>query len=472
MPLVADIERAAGHEGRAHRIKTVGRLALPPILAQLTATVMQYIDSAMVGSLGAEASASIGLVSTSTWLIGGMCISAADGFAVQTAQYIGAGKEDDARHVFRQALLFCLVFGMLIAAGSAAISPFLPSWLGGKPEILGTSSTYFLIWACALPFVQFRQLCGSMLQCSGDMKTPAMLNVMLCVSNVVFNFFLIYPTRKIGGITVPGAGLGVTGAALGTAFGETLISLLMIWSAAVRSGSLSLTRGGGSWKPDMTLIGRAMRISWPTAVEHIVVCGAYVCGTLIVSPLGTVPVAANSLAVTAESFCYMPGYGIGSASTTLIGQSLGAAKNGDPEKAKEAARRYADTAVLMGVTVMMIAGAILYAAAPAIFAMLTPDERVRELGVTVLRIEAFAEPLYGASIVCSGAMRGAGDTLIPSIMNLASIWGVRIPLGFILVRRIGLAGYWIAMATELCFRGIIFLIRMLRGGWLKKGVRI
>ena len=145
---------------------------------------------------------------------------------------------------------------------------------------------------------------------------------------------------------------------------------------------------------------------------------------------------------------------------------------GDPEKAKEAARRYADTAVLMGVTVMMLAGAILYAAAPAIFAMLTPDERVRELGVTVLRIEAFAEPLYGASIVCSGAMRGAGDTLIPSIMNLASMWGVRIPLGFILVRRIGLAGYWIAMATELCFRGIIFLIRMLRGGWLKKGVRI
>ncbi|MCR5263210.1 MAG: MATE family efflux transporter [Clostridiales bacterium] len=472
MPLVADIERASRPEGRAHRIKTLARLALPPILAELTATVMQYIDSAMVGSLGAEASASIGLVSTSTWLIGGMCISAAAGFSVQTAQYIGAGREGDARHVFRQALLFCLAFGMLIAAGSAAVSPFLPSWLGGRPEILGTASTYFLIWACALPFVQFRQLCGSMLQCSGDMKTPAVLNTMLCVSNVVFNFFLIYPTREIWGLTVPGAGMGVAGAALGTAIGETMISVLMIWFAAFRSRSLSLSRDGGGWKPDMPLIGRAMRISWPTAVEHIVVCGAYVCGTLIVSPLGTVPVAANSLAVTAESFCYMPGYGIGSASTTLVGQSLGAAKSGDPEKARSAARRYADTGVIMGMAVMAVAGAILYFAAPAIFAMLTPDERVRELGVAVLRIEAFAEPFYGASIVCSGAMRGAGDTLIPSIMNLASMWGVRIPLGFILVPRIGLQGYWIAMATELGFRGVIFLIRMIRGGWLKKGVRI
>ncbi len=472
MPIVADISRASRPEGRAHRITTLARLALPPILAELTATVMQYIDSAMVGSLGAEASASIGLVSTSTWLIGGMCISAAAGFSVQTAQYIGAGREGEARHVFRQALLFCLVFGLMIAAGSALVSPFLPSWLGGRPEILRTASTYFLIWACALPFVQFRQLCGSMLQCSGDMKTPAVLNGMLCVSNVVFNFFLIYPTRKIFGLTIPGAGMGVAGAALGTAIGETLISLIMVWFAVFRSKSLSLVRDGGSWKPDMPLIGRAMKISWPTAVEHIVVCGAYVCGTLIVSPLGTVPVAANSLAVTAESFCYMPGYGIGSASTTLVGQSLGAASGGDPDTAKSAARRYSNTGVIMGMAVMAAAGALMFIAAPLIFSMLTPDEGVRELGVAILRIEAFAEPLYGAAIVCSGAMRGAGDTLVPSIMNLASMWGVRIPLGFILVPKIGLAGYWIAMATELCFRGIIFLVRLLRGRWLDKGVKI
>lgn len=472
MPIVADIERASRQEGRAHRVKTLARLALPPLLAELTATVMQYIDTAMVGSLGAAASASIGLVSTSTWLIGGMCISAAAGFSVQTAQYIGAGQDDGAKHVFRQALLFCLVFGFIMAAFSAAISPFLPEWLGGEEEVLKDSSVYFLIWACALPFVQFRQLCGSMLQASGDMKTPAVLNGSLCVVNVIFNFFFIYPTRDIFGITIPGAGLGVAGAALGTATGETLISLIMIWFAVCRSKSLKLIGDGGSWKADKPLIVRAMKISWPTAVEHIVVCGAYLTATLIVAPLGTVPVAANSLAITAESFCYMPGYGIGSASATLVGQSLGTAKNGDPEKAKLAAKNYAATGIVMGISLMAATGVLMYIFAPQIFAMLTPDDRVRELGASVLRIEAFAEPLYAASIVCSGAMRGAGDTLIPSIMNLASMWGVRITLGFILVPIMGLKGYWIAMATELCFRGVIFLIRMFRGRWLDKGVKI
>ena len=176
-------------------------------------------------------------------------------------------------------------------------------------------------------------------------------------------------------------------------------------------------------------------------------------------------IAANSLAVTAESLCYLPGYGIAAAATTLVGQSLGADR-------RDLARRFARLSVLLAVLLMSVMGVLMFLLAPAVFALLTPDPAVRDLGSRVLRIEAFAEPLYAVSIAAAGAMRGAGDTLVPSILNLVSMWGVRITAAALLAPRIGLAGVWIAMCGELCFRGVLFLIRLLRGRWLERNLRV
>ena len=181
---------AAGWRGQLRRLAA---LSVPAILAELSSMAMQYIDAAMVGSLGAGASASIGLVSTSTWLLGGLCISAATGFSVQVAHLIGAGRDGEARDVLRQALLAALAVGLAMAALGCAASPWLPRWLGGDPAICGDASAYFLIYACALPAVQMRQLAGSMLQCSGNMRTPSLLNAMMCGLDVVFNGLLIFP---------------------------------------------------------------------------------------------------------------------------------------------------------------------------------------------------------------------------------------------------------------------------------------
>ena len=447
-------------------VKTVFRLSIPAIMAQITSVAMQYIDAAMVGSLGAAASASIGLVSTTTWLIGGFCIALATGFSVQVAQLIGAGREEDARSVFRQALVAALIFGGVVSAAAISISGVLPDWLGGDEEIRPAAAQYFLIYACALPATQFRQLTGSMLQCSGDMRTPSVLNILLCVFDVIFNLLFIFPSREITvagfALTMPGAGMGVAGAALGTALAEVCTALLMLSAACLRSEKLAL-KLGGRWRIRVQCLKTAAKIAVPAAFEHMVMCGAYVASTRIVAPLGTVPVAANSLAVTAESFCYMPGYGVGTAATTLVGQSIGAGR-------KDLARRFAGTAVLLGVGMMTCTAVVMFLIAPLLFSLLTPSEEVRALGTQVLRIEAFAEPLYAASIVCAGVLRGAGDTLIPSILNLVSMWGVRISLSVLLVPYYGLHGVWIAMCVELCVRGILFLIRFIRGKWLIKKI--
>lgn len=447
-------------------IQMVIRLSIPAIMAEITSIIMQYIDAGMVGSLGASATASIGLVSTTTWLVGGFTISAATGFSVQVAQLIGAKRSEDARNVFRQSILVALVFGIILSVAAVSVSGVLPSWLGGSEEIRENASRYFLIFALTIPAAQFRQLCGSMLQCSGDMKTPSMLNILLCVLDVIFNFIFIFPTRAITifgiSFTMYGAGLGVTGAALGTALSEVCVTALMIYAVCFRSEHLAF-KHGGSWKIHSQCMKAAAKIALPTAFEHGIMCGAYVVSTLIVAPLGTVSVAANSLAVTAESFCYMPGYGIGSAATTLVGQSIGA-------KRKDIARRFARSAVMLGVIIMTCTAVIMYFAAPALFSILTPSDEVRNLGVQILRIEAFAEPLYAASIVCAGALRGAGDALVPSILNLVSMWGIRITASIILVPYIGLYGVWIAMCGELCIRGILFLVRLLREKWLDKKI--
>ena len=441
----------------------VVRLSIPIILAEISSTVMSYVDSAMVGSLGAAATASVGLVASSTWLFSGMGMCMVTGFSIQIAQLIGAGRLRQVQSVMRQAMMVSVGVGLLFAAIAAAVSGKLPIWLGGAPEVCAGSSRYFFIYGCALPVVLLRQAGGSMLQCSGDMKTPSALNILMCCMNVVFNAFFIFPTRVVTllgmDLTIFGVGMGVAGAALGTVMSETVTTILMMYFVCLRSPVLKLVKGV-PWRLEQNCMMTTVRLAIPIALERVTTSLAQIAGTKIVSPLGTTAVAANSLAVTAEGFCYMPGYGMAAAATTLVGQSMGAER-------RDQARRFAWLSVALGVGVMTCTGILMYIAAPWIFSMLTPDAGVRTLGAQVLRIEAFAEPLFAASIVAAGALRGAGDTLVPSVMELGSMWGVRITLAMLLVGPFGLHGVWVAMCTELCVRGLLFLVRMYRGKWLE-----
>lgn len=446
------------------QLRLTAVLSWPAIVAQLSTIVMQYIDAAMVGSLGAESSASIGLMATSTWLMWGLCSAVASGFSVQVANRIGASDRSGAEGVLRQSFIPAIAFSVILALVGAAISGGLPHWLGGSDEIAGDATSYFLIFSLSLPLLQVSFLSGAMLRCSGNTLFPGIVNVGMCVLDVIFNFFLIFPSHEIAlgdfSFALPGAGLGVTGAALGTALAETVAALIMLWYLCRRNKELNLRAGGGSYRPHRDCMKRALRISTPLGLEHLLMCGAQVFITAIVAPLGTVAIAANAFAVTAESLCYMPGYGISEAATTLVGQSLGAGR-------EKLARSFAKITVVSGIVVMTAMGVVMYAGAPVMMGIISPVEAICSLGTEVLRIEAFAEPMFAASIVAYGVFIGAGDTLVPAGMNLGSIWAVRITLAAILAPAMGLRGVWIAMAAELCFRGIIFLLRLRTDRWLR-----
>ena len=451
------------------QLRLTVELSIPSIVAQISAIAMQYIDAAMVGRLGADAAASIGLVSTTTWLFWGTCSAAATGFSVQVAHHVGAARLSEARAVLRQAILSVAVFSLMLAAAGALISPHLPVWLGGTDEINGGASAYFLIFALSLPLLQLNFLAGSMLRCSGNMRVPGMLNVLMCALDVVFNFFLIFPTRPVEwfglSFSMPGAGLGVTGAALGTALAELVVAGLMLWYLVTRSGELRIVGERGSFRPTWATVRKALHISLPMGVEHVVICGAQIMTTVIVAPLGVFAIAANSFGITAESLCYMPGYGIADAATTLVGQSLGAGR-------KDLTRRFARITVGMGIAVMAVMGVVLYVGAPLIMGSMTPDLEVQRLGIEALRIEAFAEPMFAAAIVSYGVFVGTARTLVPCLMNFFSIWAVRLSLAATLAPSMGLKGVWVAMCVELCFRGSIFLLRLLRGRWIAQVIPI
>ncbi|MCI6211870.1 MATE family efflux transporter [Bacteroides heparinolyticus] len=446
------------------QLRLTVQLSIPAVIAQLSSIIMQYIDAAMVGSLGAEASASIGLVSTTTWLFWGLCVAAATGFSVQVAHKIGAGDMQGARAVLRQSLIATLGFSLLLAMLGVAISDALPGWLGGDVSIRQNASLYFLIFSLFLPALQMNFLAGGMLRCSGNMHVPSMLGVTMCILDVVFNFFLIFPSREWSlasySFTLPGAGLGVVGAALGTVAAETVVAGILLWYLWNRSDELKLGGERGGFQPKTKTLKRALRISLPMGLEHFVICGAQIMTTVIVAPLGVFAIAANSFAITAESLCYMPGYGIADAATTLVGQSLGA-------KRRRLTRSFARITIFMGMAIMGVMGVAMYIFAPQIIGLMTPVEEIRELGIMVLRIEAFAEPMFAASIVGYGVFVGAADTLVPCLMNFFSIWIVRLSLAALLAPTLGLKGVWIAMCVELCFRGMIFLIRLKRERWMK-----
>lgn len=422
----------------APQLRLVWQLSLPAILTQITTIAMQYIDSAMVGALGADASAAIGLVASSTWLFGGVTTAVSAGFSVQVAHRIGAGDDTEARTVVRHGLAAALTLAALLALLGLGICRQLPCWLGGGAEICADASAYFLTFSLMLPFSQLNSLTAGFLQCAGDMVTPSVLNAVMCGLDVVCNALLI-------------PHFGVLGAGMGTALACALVSLAMAWCCCVRNAQLQLRRGEThAFRPE--ILKKAFRIGAPVAVQEIAMNGAMVASTMILAPLGAAAIAANSFAVTAESLCYMPGYGVGSAATTLVGRSVGA---GDAVQA----RRYGNICTALGGALMGCTGLLMMIFCPFVFRLLTPVAEVRTLAAQALRIGLLAEPLFGVSIAAAGALRGAGDTLVPSLLNLGSIWIVRLGLSLLLVGKLGLRGMWIAMAIELCVRGTLMLWR-------------
>lgn len=435
--------RNGGELSRKKQISLVLMLSFPAIMSMISTIIMEYIDASMVGSLGSDCSAAIGVVSTTTWLISGLCSSAGTGFTVGLAHRIGAGEEAEARRYVKTGFIVVVVFSSILMGLSLIIHRQLPAWMGADEKILDDATDYFMIFALSLPLMQINHTGAGMLECSGNMKLPALLNVGLCFLDVIFNSIFIYE-----------AGMGVKGAALGTLCANATGTISILLAVLVFSNKLHLRKDEHGLL-DRDKVISAIKISLPVMVSSLIMGFAYVLSTKIVSPLGNIAITANSFSITAESLCYMPGYGISHAAVTLVGQMKGAGN-----KIQE--KNFAYMTVIIGMVFMTLSAVLLYVFAPEMIGIMSAEEEVRTLGTQILRIEAFAEPMFGASIVAEGVFRGMGKTRISTVLNLISMWCVRLPASLFAANQFGLVGVWVVMCLELCFRGTIFLVSMWR----------
>lgn len=281
------------------------------------------------------------------------------------------------------------------------------------------------------------------------MRIPSIMSVMMCILDVAFNYIFIFILH-----------LGVMGAAIGTALAIFIGAICQAYFAILKNKILNLKHDSGNFQWIWEYIQNALKIGSPMALQSILMGGAQIISITIVAPLGNIAIAANTFAITAESLCYMPGYGIGDAATTLVGQSTGARR-------LDICKSFAWMTIGTGMLIMALMGFLMYIWAPELMGLLSPIEEIMTLGADCLRIEAFAEPMFAAAIISYSVCIGAGDTLKPAAINLFSMWCIRLTLAAYLAKDYGLKGVWTAMAIELTLRGILFIIRIYRGKWMK-----
>lgn len=417
-----------------YMLPTIFALAWPTMLEQLLQTAVQYIDTAMVGSLGTSATAAVGSTTTVNWLIGSTISAVAVGFLAFISQSLGRDDVESTKKATSQAALAVLVCGVLFTAITLGLSGVVPTLMQVDPAIRPLASKYFFILYLPMLPRAASIIFGTVLRAAGDTKTPMVVGIVVNIVNVTLNFLLIYPTRVIGRITVIGAGLGVVGAAIASAIAFALGGVL-ITIAVWRHPKISFK--GYSLRPDKTILAPCMKVAFPNALQRFGTSLGYVVFAAMVNSLGEISTAAHMIANTVESAFYIPGYGMQSAAATLAGNAFGAR---DRKRIKE----LSSMIIVIEVLLMIISGALLFAFAPNMVRLFSSDDQVISLGSTVLRMVALSEPFYGVSIIIEGMMQGMGKTVMPFVTNIIGMWLIRIAGTFVCTQllSLGLVSAW------------------------------
>lgn len=436
-------------------------LAWPTMLEQLMQTTVQYIDTAMVGSLGTQATAAVGSTGTINWLVSGSIGALSIGFLSYIAKACGAKEVKNARRAAAQAVLMVLIVGSFFTFLTVGLSNWVPVWMQVDKDIQELSGRYFMILYSPMLFRTATIIFGNVLRAVGDTKTPMKIGVLVNVINVVLNFLFIYPTREIAifgrKATVYGLGKGVLGAAMAsaTAFcvGGILITVVLFRHPVISPKKESM-------KPQWDILKPCLTVAIPNMLQRFGTSLGYVFFAAMINSVGEVATAAHTIANTVESLFYIPAFGMQTAAATLAGNAYGAK---DAKGMKDLSNMF----IPIEVTLMFITGSALFAVAPTFMGIFSGNQEVIDLGAVVLRMVAVSEPFYGFSIIVEGFMQGVGKTKEPFVYNIIGMWGIRIVGTFICTQifSFGLVAAWACMIAHNLLLFGMFLISYLKGSW-------
>ena len=444
---------------KRHRtmLAVIFSLAWPTMLEQLMQTAVQYIDTAMVGSIGTHATAAVGATTTVNWLLSSTVSALGVGFLSFLAQAYGAGDRERASRAASQAVLATLLSGILFTILPLSLSRQVPVWMQVDPAIQETASRYFFILYTPMLFRAATIILGTALRAVGDTKTPMRVGLIVNVVNIILNFLFIYPTRQIGGITIPGMGWGVLGAGAASAVAFAtggILTTIVFWKHPL------ISPRGRSFRPDPEILRPCLKVALPNMLQRFGTSLGYVAFASMINALGEISTAAHTIANTVESAFYIPGYGMQTAAATLAGNALGARDN---QRMKDLTR----VTLVLEVIMMTISGGLLFIFAPQMMGIFSKDPEVIRQGSIVLRMVALSEPIYGVSIIFEGILFGVGNTVVPFVYNISGMWGVRIVGTFITTRLLGmnLVAAWGCMIAHNFLLFVLFTLHYVRGKW-------
>lgn len=442
-------------------IAIIWALAWPTMLEQAMQTAVQYIDTAMVGSLGTQATAAVGSTTTVNWLISSSISALSIGFLAFIAKACGAKDKNSASRAAAQAVLVTLVVGIFFTVLTVGLSSKVPVWMQVDKSIQPVASKYFLILYMPMLPRTASIIFGTVLRAAGDTKTPMKVAVAVNIINVVLNFLFIYPVRTMSvfgfEFTMFGLGFGVLGAAAASAIAFAVGGIyitVVLWRHPLVSPK------GQSIAPDMHILTPCLKVALPNMLQRFGTSFGYVAFASMINSVGEIATAAHTIANTVESAFYIPGFGMQTAAATLTGNAYGA-------KDKDMMNRITKMFIVIEVCLMTLSGAALFFAAEPLVNIFSNSDEVILLGTRVLKMVALSEPLYGVALITEGFLMGVGRTKTPFIYNIIGMWGVRILGTFIFTQMLGygLVAAWACMIAHNVLLCCLYFISYVRGKW-------
>lgn len=423
-------------------------LAWPAIVEGLLQTILQYIDTAMVGRLGASATATVSLSSTYSWLIHSVISALGVGFLSYIARGIGEDDRDKVHSAAGQTVFVAVLIGVIMTAITLWIAPYMPGWMGAEPSIRRDATKYFVYINIPMVFRSATIILGAAIRATKDAKTPMYINVFVNGLNIILNYIMIYVV-----------GLGAVGAGVSTGISVTVGGILMtvaFFRNPILCGDAPRKISIEQYKPNARVLRGIMAIGFPIVLTRMASCMGHIVFTSFVSSMSTIVYAAHAIAITAEELFYMPGYGMMSATSTLIGNAVG-------EKNQTKERKVKLYSIGMIFVLMCVTGMLLYFGADFMMSLFTKDEKVIAIGGKLLRMVAFTELVFGTSAVMEGIYNGMGHTKYPLVVELISMWGVRVLGAFICVRVLymGIVSVWVMMIANNVLKAILLAVGLI-----------
>lgn len=431
---------------------TIFQLLWPVVLQEAAFGILAMVTTFLVGKFGASAITAVGLSENIVHLPEVVFAGISVGSTAIIARQVGAREIDQVGRTVNQALLLSMVLGSVFAV----IWWFLADWwlwvFRAQPDVIALGRDYVRINAPCIIFFFILYGGESLMRGSGDTRTPAIVTVTVEVIGTTLAFILIR-----GFWFVPA--MGVLGAAIARAsvsfLGAVIIIILLVRGRGILKWNVQ-----HAFKFDFDTIKRILKIGLPAFVEQAQMRGAMSIYQIIISGLGTTVYAAHALAMRVEEFAFLPSWGFSIATTTMVGQYLGAKRPDLAEKSARLAQRYCLIA-------MVTIGLLTFFFGKWLIDIFIDDPEVIRLGTLGLQIWAIAMPGMAINQTLAGGLRGAGDTRWVLLLSTIGMWTMRVGGGALLVYafHLGAAGAWGGAVLDHTVRAVIIWWRFRSGKW-------